>query len=131
MIKEILQASKNIAILGLSNDINKPSYMVGEYLLNNGYNIIPIHPKYDEILGIKTYKSLQEIDVRIDILNVFRKSEAIFGIAQEVLALKNKPKCMWVQLGIESKESKELLENSDIFYVENLCIKLEHKRLFR
>lgn len=131
MIKEILQASKNIAILGLSNDINKPSYMVGEYLLNNGYNIIPIHPKYDEILGIKTYKSLQEIDVKIDILNVFRKSEAIFGIAQEVLALKNKPKCMWVQLGIESKESKELLENSDIFYVENLCIKLEHKRLFR
>lgn len=131
MIKEILQASKNIAILGLSNDINKPSYMVGEYLLNNGYNIIPIHPKYDEILGIKTYKSLQEIDVKIDILNVFRKSEAIFGIAQEVLALKNKPKCMWVQLGIESKKSKELLENSDIFYVENLCIKLEHKRLFR
>lgn len=131
MIKEILQTSKNIAILGLSNDINKPSYMVGEYLLNNGYNIIPIHPKYDEILGIKAYKSLQEIDVRIDILNVFRKSEAIFGIAQELLQLKNKPKCMWVQLGIESKESKELLENSDIFYVENLCIKLEHKRLFK
>ena len=131
MIREILQTSKNIAIVGLSNDINKPSHMVGQYLLDNGYNIIPIHPKHSEILGVKAYKSLQEVSVRIDILNIFRKSEAIFEIAQEVFSLENKPKCMWVQLGIKSKEALELLKDSEIFYIENLCIKLEHERLFK
>ena len=71
-----------------------------------------------------------EAEEKIDILNVFRKSEALFGIAQEVLMLKNPPQCVWVQLGLHCASAKEALENAGIAYVENLCIKLEYERLF-
>lgn len=135
-IKQILQEAKTIAILGLSPDESKPSNKVAKYLLEQGYRVIPIYPKGGEILGITAYCTLQEAfsgetkKGGIDILNIFRKSEAILGIAKEVLSLEAKPKCVWVQLGLFSPKSKEILENQGISYFENLCIKLEHQRLF-
>lgn len=132
MIRDILQSSKNIAILGLSNDSSKPSFMVAQYLVEHGYNVIPIHPKYKEIMGFKVYSNLHDAfcNENIDILNVFRKSEVILDITKEVLGFNNKPKCIWVQLGIESMEAKKLMQNSDIVYIENLCIKIEHEAIF-
>ena len=135
-IKQILQEAKTIAILGLSPDESKPSNKVAKYLLEQGYRVIPIYPKGGEILGITAYCTLQEAfsgeakKGGIDILNIFRKSEAILGIAKEVLSLEAKPKCVWVQLGLFSPKYKEILENQGISYFENLCIKLEHQRLF-
>ena len=132
-LREILQESKTIAVLGLSPDSSKPSFKVAQFLQNKGYKILPIYPKGGTILGVNAYTSLQEAfeaEEKIDILNVFRKSEALFGIAQEVLMLKNPPQCVWVQLGLESAQAKEALENAGIAYVENLCIKLEYERLF-
>ncbi|MDE5591612.1 MAG: CoA-binding protein [Helicobacter sp.] len=136
--RDCLAKAKNIAILGISQDSTKASHQVGEYLIAQDFNIIPIHPKATEILGKKVYSSLQDAFSDtvikecggIDILNVFRKSEALLGIANEVIALKNKPKCVWVQLGLENQEAKRLLEEYGILYFENLCIKIEHQRLF-
>ena len=132
-LREILQESKTIAVLGLSPDSSKPSFKVAQFLQNTGYKILPIYPKGGTILGVNAYTSLQEAfeaEEKIDILNVFRKSEAVFGIAQEVLMLKNPPQCVWVQLGLHCASAKEALENAGIAYVENLCIKLEYERLF-
>ena len=132
-LREILQESKTIAVLGLSPDSSKPSCKVAQFLQNIGYKILPIYPKGGTILGVNAYTSLQEAfeaEEKIDILNVFRKSEALFGIAQEVLMLKNPPQCVWVQLGLHCASAKEALENAGIAYVENLCIKLEYERLF-
>ncbi|MDD6054932.1 MAG: CoA-binding protein [Helicobacter sp.] len=131
-LKDILKNSKTIAILGLSPDSNKPSFKVAEFLQNKGYKIIPIYPKGGEILGEMVYQTLQEAfskNPNIDILNIFRKSEALSGIANEILSLKTLPKCVWVQLGLQNKEAKALIESKNIAYIENLCIKLEHERL--
>lgn len=135
-LQAILKQSKVIAVLGLSPETNKPSHRVAQFLQDKGYKILPIYPKGGEILGEKAYSSLQEAfeaqrqaGASIDILNVFRKSEALPQVAREVLELKNPPQCVWVQLGLENTQAKEMLKNAKILYVENLCIKLEYERL--
>ncbi|MBD5164827.1 CoA-binding protein [Helicobacter sp.] len=135
-LQAILKQSKVIAVLGLSPEANKPSHRVAQFLQDKGYKILPIYPRGGEILGEKAYQSLQEAfeaqrqaGVSIDILNVFRKSEALPQVAREVLELKNPPQCVWVQLGLENAQAKEMLNNVKILYVENLCIKLEYERL--
>lgn len=137
--KQLLQKAKNIAILGLSPDESKASNVVARYLITQGFNVIPIYPRANgEILGRKAYASLQEAFSDealsecggIDILNVFRKSEALQAVANEVLRLKNKPKCVWVQLGLFNEDAKVICENAGILYEENSCIKLEFERLF-
>ncbi|MGX2984425.1 CoA-binding protein [Helicobacter sp. 23-1048] len=142
----ILQTAKNIAILGLSPDDGKASNIVARYLIAQGYNVIPIYPRLPEggeILGRRAYASLQEAfsdeslrdscgqSGTIDILNVFRKSEALEAVASEILALKNAPKCVWVQLDLHNAKAKEKLQNAGIAYEEDSCIKLEHARLLR
>lgn len=134
---EVLKSAKNIAILGLSPDESKASNAVAKYLLTQGYNVIPIYPKIPsngEILGKKAFLSLQEAfsqNAKIDILNIFRKSEALEEVAQEIIVLDNKPKCVWVQLGLSNARAKEMIEGAKIFYEENSCIKIEHKRLLK
>lgn len=137
--KQLLQKAKNVAILGLSPDESKASNVVARYLIAQGFNVIPIYPRANgEILGRKVYASLQEAFSDealsecggIDILNVFRKSEALEAVANEVLRLKNKPKCVWVQLGLFNENTKAICENAGILYEENSCIKLEFERLF-
>lgn len=137
--KQLLQKAKNVAILGLSPDESRASNAVARYLIAQGFNVIPIYPRANgEILGRKVYASLQEVFSDealsecggIDILNVFRKSEALEAVANEVLRLKNKPKCVWVQLGLFNENAKVICENAGILYEENSCIKLEFERLF-
>ena len=137
--KQLLQKAKNIAILGLSPDESRASNVVARYLIAQGFNVIPIYPRANgEILGRKAYANLQEAfsdEVlsecgEIDILNVFRKSEALQAVANEVLRLKNKPKCVWIKLGLFNENAKAICENAGILYEENSCIKLEFQRLF-
>lgn len=135
-LQAILRQSKVIAVLGLSPKADKPSHRIAKFLQNKGYKILPIYPKGGEILGENAYPSLQkafetqrQAGVSIDILNVFRKSEALPQVAREVLELRNPPRCVWVQLGLENAQAKEMLGNAGIIYIENLCIKLEYERL--
>lgn len=126
-LKELLKNARNIAIVGCSDDPEKPSYQVAKYLKNSGYKIFPVNPKYETILGEKCYKSLKDIEEQIDIVDVFRKSEDILPIAQEALNLNIK--CFWMQLGIKNEAARKLLEKNNILVVEDTCIKIFHSNM--
>jgi len=126
-LKELLKKSKTIAIVGCSRDPNKAAHRVPKYLKEQGYEIIPVNPFEDEILGINVRKSLSEIGKSIDIVDIFRPSDECFQVIKESIELK--PKAVWMQLGIENEEAAKLAENHDICVVENKCIYIEHKRL--
>ncbi|MDE6885787.1 MAG: CoA-binding protein [Helicobacteraceae bacterium] len=132
-LKDILEESKNIAIIGLSPDSSKDSNMVGIYLKNNGYNIIPIYPKEEKILDSKVYRSLKDAlsENKIDIVVMFRKGEVATILAKEIIDSSTKPKLLWLQLGIENNEAKAMMENYGVGFVQNKCIKIEHQLLFK
>ena len=127
-IKHILADSKTIAVLGLSPKLDRDSHIVAKYLKEQGYKIIPVRPKQKEILGEKAYSSLEEIKESVDIVNVFRNPSQIMPHAHE--AIRIKPKVFWMQLNIENHEAAELLTRAGIDVVMDLCIRVEHDRLF-
>lgn len=128
-IENLLKKAKTIAVVGLSNEPDKESYQVAAYLKTHGYTIIPVNPKYPEILGQKAYASLKEIPYGVDIIDVFRKPEAIPEVAAAVLALPVKPKAFWMQLGIAHNESAGNLRQAGIFVVQSQCIKIVHQQM--
>jgi predicted CoA-binding protein len=127
-IKNILETSKNIAVLGLSPKPGRASHQVAGYLKAQGYRIIPVRPGEAEILGEKVYASLDDVNGPIDIIDVFRNSDQVMAHAHEAIRLK--PKVFWMQLYIENKEAAALLTEAGIDVVVNRCIKVEHGRLF-
>ena len=127
-IKNILDTSKTIAVLGLSPKPERASNQVAGYLKAQGYRIIPIRPGEAEILGEKVYVSLDDVNGPIDIVDVFRNSDQVMAHAHEAIRLK--PKVFWMQLYIENKEAAALLTEAGIDVVVNRCIKVEHGRLF-
>jgi predicted CoA-binding protein len=126
--KEILEQSKTVAIVGLSPDKEKASNIVANYLIAHGFRIIPVNPGYDEILGLKAYKSLSDIPDKIDIVDIFMRSEKVLPVVEE--AIKLKPQAIWLQLGIINEEAKKLVEDNGITFFMNVCIKQEHEKLF-
>ncbi|QTA80463.1 CoA binding protein [Desulfonema limicola] len=128
-IKDILENIKTIAILGLSPKPDRDSFKVAQYLKNQGYEIIPVRPAQKEILGQKVYKSLDEIETSVDLVDAFRASDQIKGHIQELIRLK--PKFFWMQLGIENHEAAEELTKVGIDVVMNRCIKVDHGNLIK
>lgn len=127
-IRDILENSKTIAIVGLSPKIDRDSHRVGQYLQSAGYRIIPVRPAQKRILGEKVFKSLDELTQPVDIINAFRNPAQIEVHAKEALRLK--PKVFWMQLGIENFKAAEMLKSAGIDVVMNRCIKVDHARLF-
>jgi len=128
-IKEILEQSKSIAVLGLSSNPEKDSYHVAEYLINHNYKIIPVRPGSGELFGSKIYENLDLIEDKIDILDVFRRSELIMDHVDEAIRLK--PAVFWMQLGIKNEEAAEKLVQNGINVIMDRCIKIEYARLCR
>jgi len=104
-IKEIYQL-KNIAVVGVSKNEEKPSHQVPKYLVEHGYNVIPVNPTVNEVLGRKCYPSIADIPERIDIVDVFRKSEDILAVIDDVLKKKDEIKVFWMQLGIYNEDAE-------------------------
>lgn len=131
-IKAIFEDTKTIAIVGLSPDKEKASYRVAEYLKNAGFKIVPIYPKEDEILGEKVYRSLSEIPFDIDMVDIFRKPDAIAKVVDEVLLIKekNKIKTVWFQLGLANNEAAQKALEAGLNVVQNKCTKIEHRDIF-
>lgn len=127
-IKQIFDEIKSIAIIGLSPDESKASNMVARYLQNAGYKIIPIYPKEDFILGEKVYRSLSEVDVRVDMVDMFRKPAFADSLLEEVLK-RDDVKVFWLQLGIVNNEACEKAKEAGLIAVQNKCMKIEHQRL--
>ncbi len=125
--EKILKAlrMKNIAVVGLSPKENRPSYDVAKYLMENGYNIIPVRPATKEILGKRCYRSLKEIDEPVDIVDVFRRSEYCPEIAKEAVEIG--AKVLWLQEGIYSEEAKRIAESNGLIVVMDRCIKKAHR----
>lgn len=128
-VKEILTKTKTIAIVGLSPNEERPSNRVAKYLQSVGYKIIPVNPGHKEILGERCFRSLSEIPVGIDLVDVFRRSEDLPPIIEE--AIKTGVRVIWLQEGISvSEELARKVKDSGILLVEDRCIMKEHKRFF-
>lgn len=127
-LRRILKENHTIAIVGLSADWYRPSYFAAKYMQEHGFKIIPVNPKYTEILGEKCYPDLKSIPEKIDMVDVFRKSADCAPIAKEAVAIG--AKVLWLQLGVENDEAKAIAESGGVEFVENRCVKIEYARLF-
>ena len=127
-LRRILKENHTIAIVGLSADWYRPSYFAAKYMQEHGFRIIPVNPKYTEILGEKCYPDLKSIPEKIDMVDVFRKSADCAPIAQEAVAIG--AKTLWLQIGVENDEAKAIAESGGVEFVENRCVKIEYARLF-
>ncbi|KAF1342350.1 MULTISPECIES: CoA-binding protein [Bacillus] len=123
-IKEILQRSKRIAVVGLSDRPDRTSHMVSKAMQDAGYEIIPVNPTIDEALGVKAVSSLKEIDGPIDIVNVFRRSEQLPGVAEEFL--ETDAPVFWAQQGLVNEEAYQMLKEKGRTVIMDLCIKVAH-----
>ncbi|WP_033544026.1 CoA-binding protein [Planococcus sp. CAU13] len=123
-IKKVLDTSKTIAVVGLSPNPNRTSYMVSEAMQKAGYRIIPVNPVADEVLGEKSYASLKDIPEPVDIVNVFRRSEFLKELAEEFLEID----CpvFWTQLNVVDDEVFERLTELGHTVIMDRCIKVEH-----
>ena len=130
-LKEIFTESKVIALVGASAKKDKTSHIVMKYLIEFGFEVIPINPGAagQEILGQMTYKSIKEIDKKIDIVDIFRPSAEAEKIVEEAKDLN--PKTIWLQLGITSEKAEENAKSINANYIENSCIKTEYQRIMQ
>ncbi len=127
-LRRILKNSHTIAVVGLSADWYRPSYFAAKYMQEHGYRIIPVNPKYSEILGEKCYPDLTSIPEKIDIVDVFRKSEDCVPIAQDAVAIG--AKTLWMQIGVINDEAARIAEAASLEVVMDRCVKIEYARLF-
>ncbi len=125
-IRDILSLKK-VVVIGMSKHSSKAAHYVPKYLSDNGYDITPVNPTAEEILGKKCYDSVSEIDGEIEIVDIFRPSDQVLPFIQE--AIKKKPKVIWLQEGIHNSEAEELARKEGIKVVYNRCMLAEHKRL--
>ena len=130
-IRSIFGKVRVIALVGASSNPEKPSNYVGAFLQQKGYRVIPVNPGAagQEINGEKVYASLAEIPDKIDLVDVFRPSEAVPGIVNEVLALKERPAVIWLQLGIVNEEAAAKARAEGIAFVQDRCPRIEMPRL--
>ena len=125
-IQRVLHTASTMAIVGLSSNELRASNFVGYYLKRHGYRVIPVNPRETEILGEKCYKSLAEIPVPVDIVNVFRAPDALPGIAKEAVAIG--AQCLWCQFGVINEEGTRIAEAGGVTVIEDRCMKVEYAR---
>jgi predicted CoA-binding protein len=125
-IQRVLNTAKTVAVVGLSPNELRASYFVGYYLKRHGYQVIPVNPRETEILGARSYKSLSEVPVTIDIVNVFRAPDALPGIAREAVAIG--AGCLWCQFGVINAEGARIAEAAGMAVIMDRCMKVEHAR---
>lgn len=130
-IKQILENAKTIAVVGLTSSPLRPSHGVSAYMQQNGYRIIPVNPTITDALGEKSYPSLRDIpkDIKIDIVDVFRRPDAVPGVVDEVIEL-GLP-VLWLQETVIHQEAAEKARRAGVFVVMDHCILKEHRRLMR
>ncbi len=127
-LRRILKDNHTIAVVGLSADWYRPSYFAAKYMQEHGFRIIPVNPKYTEILGERCYPDLKSIPDKVDIVDVFRKSEDCAPIAKEAAAIG--AKALWLQIGVMNEEARQIASAAGMDFVQNRCVKIEYARLF-
>jgi len=132
IILKIFSDYKNIAVVGMSSDETKPSNRVPKYLMQQGYKIIPVNPTKEEIMGLKSYKSLLEVPDAIDVVDVFRRPEQALDVVKEAVERKKQRKdvkVIWLQEGIVNDQAKKIAEDAGILFIQDKCMFKEHLRI--
>ena len=127
-LRRILATNRVIAVVGLSADWYRPSYFAAKYMQEHGYRIIPVNPKYERILGERCYASLDDIPDKVDIVDVFRRTEDVLPIARQAIGIG--AKVLWQQLGVVNAQADRLAREHGLDSVMDRCVKIEHARLF-
>ena len=127
-LHRILRSYRTIAIVGVSNSPHRPSYFAAKYMQHHGYQVVPVNPRYETVLGEKCYASLLDIPEPIDIVNCFRKANEIPALADQAIEIG--AKCLWLQLGIQHDEAEQKALKAGLDVITNRCVKIEHGRLF-
>ena len=127
-LRRILRTSRTIAVVGLSAEWHRPSFFAAKYMQQHGYRIVPVNPRYDSVLGERCHASLETIDVPVDIVDVFRKTEDVMPIAEQAVAIG--AKCLWQQIGVKNEAAAALAAAAGLDIVMDRCVKIEHARLF-
>jgi uncharacterized protein len=126
-VVKILKSFRDVAMVGVSANPDKPSNRVFKYLIENGYNVIPVNPTIDEVMGKKCYASLSAIPEKVEIVDIFRRAEDIPPIVDE--AIKIGAKAVWMQEGIINNAAAEKAESAGLLVVMDKCMRKEHVRL--
>jgi hypothetical protein len=127
-LRRVLRDSHTIAVVGLSAEWHRPSYFAAKYMQQHGYRIVPVNPKYPEILGEKCYPDLKSIPFPVDLVDVFRKPQDCVAIAQDAVAIG--ARVLWLQIGVINKGAQQIAENAGLTVVVDRCVKIEYARLF-
>lgn len=127
--KTIFENTKTIAIVGCSPDVTKASNKVATYLINAGFTVLPIYPKEDFILGQKVYRSLLDIEIAVDLVDIFRKPDVIATVVDECIQ-RGDVKYVWSQLGLVNNDAMEKAEKYGLKAVQNYCTKIEHGMIY-
>ena len=125
-IQDVLATAKTVAIVGMSTETTKPSNMVGSYLMDEGFIVIPVNPRATEILGQRCYPDLKSIPVPVDVVDVFRPAKEVAAIVDEAIAIG--AKAVWTQLRIADLEASKKAQDAGLVSVADKCIKMEHGR---
>jgi len=126
-LRRILAQARVIAVVGLSARWNRPSYFAAKYMRDHGYRIVPVNPSYTEVMGEKCYPDLRSLPEHVDIVDCFRRSAEMPGIARDAAAIG--ANVLWMQLGIESDEAVEIALGAGMDVVVDHCVKIEHARI--
>ena len=127
-LRRILRECRTIAVVGLSAEWHRPSFFAAKYMQQHGYRIVPVNPRYEQVLGERCYASLLDIPDPVDIVDVFRRSEDVLPIAEQ--AVRIGAKCLWQQIGVKNLDAVRLVQAAGLDAVIDRCVKIEHARLF-
>lgn len=127
-IRRVLRENKTLAVVGLSANEMRPSYFASKYMQDHGYRIIPVNPRYDEILGEKCYPDLTSIPEPVDIVDLFQRADRVMPFVEQAIEIG--AKVIWMQLGVVNEEAAELARNAGLEVVMDRCVKIEYARLF-
>jgi predicted CoA-binding protein len=127
-LRRILRGAHTLAIVGLSADWYRPSFFAAKYMQEHGYRIVPVNPKYPEILGEKSYPDLKSIPFPVDLVDVFRKPADCVPIARDAIAIG--AKVLWMQIGVVNEEAAGIARDAGLEVVMDRCVKIEYARLF-
>jgi predicted CoA-binding protein len=124
--REILDRYHTIVVVGASSLEEKPSHWVSEYMIQNGYRVIPVNPEETEVFGVPCYPDLASVPEPVEFVNVFRRSEYCADVVRDAIAAG--AKAVWLQLGIVSEEARRLAEDAGLTFIQDRCVLQEHRR---
>ena len=127
-LRRILKENHTIAVVGLSANWHRPSYFAAKYLLDHGYRVIPVNPRYQEVLGQRCYPSVSEIPEKVDVVDIFRRAAEVPPLVEEAIAVG--ARVVWMQLGVVHEEAAARARQAGLDVVMDRCMKIEYARLF-